>query len=100
MQKALPWFILSWLLAVVTLGAVTLNAAPLVAGAFYIAAALAGVTAAEYLERERPTFVSDLVWTAVPLTLFLFPLALVLLSVRIYKVWRNPQARAKTTRIP
>lgn len=48
-------------------------------------AAADGISAA-YLEQLKPTIVIDFIWFIVPAALLMFPLALAIHSVRIYRL--------------
>jgi hypothetical protein len=51
----------------------------------YGAAALSGAVSAACLEQVKPTMLTDFVWSLTPVALFLFPIALVFHSIRIYR---------------
>lgn len=86
MQKSLWWFKVCWILVALTTGAVLLHAPGVVIAGLYGAAALSGGTSAEYLEQVKPTLLTDFFWFLTPAALFLFPIALVLHSVRIHRL--------------
>lgn len=84
-DQSLLWFKVCWLLVSLALASVFLQAPSVVMLILYGAAALSGAVSAAYLERVKPTVLTDFVWSLTPVALFLFPIALVLHSVRIYR---------------
>jgi hypothetical protein len=86
MQKSLWWFKVCWILVALTIGAALLHAPGAAVAILYGAAAISGGASAEYLEQVRPTLLTDFFWFLTPAALFLFPMALVLHSVRIHRL--------------
>lgn len=93
MQKSLWWFRGCWMLVALTIAIALLNTPSIAIIALYSAAALFGGTSAEYLEQVKPTIFSDFLWLLVPAALFLFPIALVLHSIRVYRICRTGAVR-------
>ncbi len=85
-HRSLWWFKACWLLVGLTIISVLLPAPGIVILTLYGAAALAGVISAACLEQVKPTLLTDFVWSLTAVALFLFPIALVLHSVRVYRV--------------
>lgn len=94
MQKSLWWFKVCWALVALTIGAVLLQAPGSAIFILYGAAALSGGTSAEYLEQVKPTILTDFFWFLTAVVLFLLPIALVLHSVRLYRLHGKTQAHA------
>lgn len=92
MRKCLWWYKLCWILVLLCACAVLAGAPALLVGGLFVAAASAGGASAAYLEQIRPTIVTDFVWFAATGALFLFPLALAIHSVRVYRLRRTDWA--------
>ncbi|UDM52658.1 hypothetical protein [Cupriavidus sp. MP-37] len=92
MRKSLWWYKLCWILVLLCACALLAGAPWLLVAGLFIAAALAGGASAAYLEQIRPTIVADFVWFVAPGALFLFPLALAIHSVRVYRLSRTDWA--------
>lgn len=89
MRKCLWWYKLCWILVLLCVCAWLAGAPGLLVVGLYIAASAAGGASAEYLEQIRPTIVADFVWFVAVGALMLFPLALGIHSVRIYRLSRT-----------
>ncbi|MBB2919958.1 hypothetical protein [Cupriavidus alkaliphilus] len=89
MRKCLWWYKLCWVLVLLCACALLAGAPGLLVACLFIAAASAGGISAAYLEQIRPTIVADFVWFAATAALFLFPLALAIHSVRVYRLSRT-----------
>lgn len=92
LRKSLWWYKLCWVLVVLTIGAALLRGHGTVAYVLCFATAFAGTASATYLEQVKPTIVTDFIWFIVPGALLLFPLALAIHSVRIYRLCRMSSA--------
>ncbi|SPS00795.1 hypothetical protein [Cupriavidus taiwanensis] len=88
MRKCLWWYKLCWILVWLCASALLVGAPALLVSGLFVAAALAGGASAAYLERVRPTIVADFVWFAASAALLLFPLALAIHTVRVYRLSR------------
>ncbi|WP_373377357.1 hypothetical protein [Cupriavidus nantongensis] len=89
MRKCLWWYKLCWVLVLLCVCAWLVGAPGLLVAGLFVAAALAGGASAAYLEQIRPTIVADFVWFVASAALMLFPLALAIHSVRIYRLSRT-----------
>ena len=90
-RKSLWWYKLCWLLVTLTAFAALLHAPWVVTYGLCSATVLAGGASAAYLEQIRPTILTDFIWFVSIGAVLLFPLALAIHSVRIYRLYRMKQ---------
>lgn len=91
LHKSLWWFKLCWAALALTVGAALLHAPAGLIFILYSAAVLSGCMSAGYMERIKPSIVTDFFWFLVPAALFLFPIALLLHSARTVRIYRAEQ---------
>ena len=89
MRKCLWWYKLCWVLVWLCASTLLVGAPGLLMAVLFVAAALAGGASAAYLEQVKPTIVADFVWFAASAAVLLFPLALAIHSVRVYRLSRT-----------
>ncbi|WP_420992747.1 hypothetical protein ACKI2N_006350 [Cupriavidus sp. 30B13] len=86
MGKVLHWFALCWLSLALAASSILLLPHWQIGGVFYFGAVVSGVMCFHELERRGKDGASWLFWYLVPSAIFLLPLALLALSVRIFRL--------------